>query len=146
MQAEPFSNPDTALNFILAGNARVTLRSELTNMRYTYRVRATENTPGDERPTFFVELLRGRDNERDYVYIGMIKATRFFVTRASRHLKDAAFCKAFDYVYRHLRAGNLPPHAEVWHESACGRCGRPLTVPSSIATGLGPECSKRGMN
>lgn len=31
---------------------------------------------------------------------------------------------------------------EVWHEGSCGRCGRKLTVPSSIETGLGPECAE----
>lgn len=30
---------------------------------------------------------------------------------------------------------------QVWHEGRCGRCGRKLTVPSSIETGLGPECA-----
>jgi hypothetical protein len=28
------------------------------------------------------------------------------------------------------------------HEGKCGRCGRLLTVPSSIESGIGPECSK----
>jgi len=28
----------------------------------------------------------------------------------------------------------------VFHEGACGRCGRTLTVPESIASGFGPEC------
>jgi len=27
----------------------------------------------------------------------------------------------------------------------CARCGHVLTTPESIAAGLGPECSKRGM-
>jgi hypothetical protein len=32
---------------------------------------------------------------------------------------------------------------EVWFEAACCRCGRKLTVPSSIARYLGPECAKK---
>lgn len=32
---------------------------------------------------------------------------------------------------------------EVWHEGSCGRCGRKLTVPESIANGLGPECAEK---
>lgn len=32
---------------------------------------------------------------------------------------------------------------EVWFSSACCRCGRKLTVPSSIARYLGPECAKK---
>lgn len=38
----------------------------------------------------------------------------------------------------------LPEQIEVWHEGRCGRCGRRLTVPESIANGLGPECIKLG--
>lgn len=36
---------------------------------------------------------------------------------------------------------NLPSQIEVWHEGRCGACGRRLTVPESIANGLGPVCA-----
>jgi len=32
---------------------------------------------------------------------------------------------------------------EIWHEGRCGRCNRKLTVPASIALGIGPECGQR---
>tara|TARA_R110002096_G_scaffold84290_4_gene194649 strand:+ start:14 stop:667 length:654 start_codon:yes stop_codon:yes gene_type:complete len=35
---------------------------------------------------------------------------------------------------------------EIWHEGKCSRCGRKLTVPSSIATGLGPVCATKQMH
>ena len=31
--------------------------------------------------------------------------------------------------------------AAVLLAGACGRCGRPLTVPSSIDRGIGPDCA-----
>jgi hypothetical protein len=31
---------------------------------------------------------------------------------------------------------------DVKHEGRCGRCARPLTVPASIESGIGPECAK----
>jgi predicted metal-dependent hydrolase len=37
---------------------------------------------------------------------------------------------------------SLCPGFNVHHEGKCGRCGRLLTVPSSIESGIGPECSK----
>lgn len=40
-------------------------------------------------------------------------------------------------------AGQDLPECEVWHEGRCGRCGRKLTVPESIETGIGPDCAKR---
>jgi hypothetical protein len=32
---------------------------------------------------------------------------------------------------------------KVHHEGRCGRCGRTLTVPESIESGIGPECAKK---
>lgn len=32
---------------------------------------------------------------------------------------------------------------EVWHEGKCCKCGRKLTVPASIASGIGPECASK---
>ncbi len=142
-QALPFTDPQAARLFMRAGNARLTVVSLKTNMRYTYRVRASkDDAPEDPRRRYFVELLKGPSNESDYTYIGMMRADAFFVTRATKHLASAAFVRGFEYVYRHLSAGHMPPHAQVWHESSCGRCGRPLTVPHSIASGIGPECTK----
>ena len=37
----------------------------------------------------------------------------------------------------------LPEQLEFWHAGRCGRCGRRLTVPASIASGFGPECAGR---
>jgi hypothetical protein len=38
---------------------------------------------------------------------------------------------------------SVPEGYAVHHEGRCGRCGRPLTVPSSIETGLGPDCAAK---
>jgi hypothetical protein len=45
-------------------------------------------------------------------------------------------------VLNKLKVGKLQDFVEVWHEGTCGKCGRALTVPSSIENGLGPECIK----
>ena len=50
--------------------------------------------------------------------------------------------KVFDFDLAKLVAGTLPEFVEVWHEGCCGKCGKRLTVPSSIENGLGPECIK----
>jgi hypothetical protein len=50
--------------------------------------------------------------------------------------------RALRYTFRHLPRA-LPAGVEVWHEGHCMRCGRALTVPESISTGLGPVCAGR---
>ena len=94
----------------------------------------------DDKP-WFVQLLTGSDNESDYTFFGTIFADGSFrLSRKSPIGPDAPSVKGFDWIWRHLQAGNLPETVEVHHEGRCGRCGRALTVPESIESGFGPEC------
>lgn len=130
-------NGENIQAFILGGKAVFTVANPETGNRYTYRVRASK----DGR-VHFVSLLTGSDNESDYSYIGFIRDGAFFHGGAkSRAGRNAPGVVAFGWVWR-KRANPAP--AEVWHEGRCCRCGRKLTVPESIATGMGPECSGRG--
>jgi hypothetical protein len=126
----------SALAFILAGNATVTLRSVLTGTRYTYKVRQSK-----DKPFHFVKLLTGANNESDYEYLGIIRNGVFKLTGKSRMTMTSLPVKAFAWTLAKLAANDLPNTLEIWHEGRCGRCGRKLTVPSSIVTGFGPECS-----
>ena len=123
--------------FMFAGNAVLTIvhRGE----RFTYRVRET-----DDKEAFFVSVLNGQDNESNYSYMGIIrKKTRTFErTRGSKVGADAPSWRMFRDLFEGVRWKNVPPLMEVWHEGKCGRCGRTLTVPESIANGIGPECMK----
>lgn len=127
--------PEERRSFALAGNARFTLRNSATGNRFTYRVRAS----ADGR-IYFVSLLSGADNENAYTYLGTIKAGRYQHGRRSRIGTDAPSARAFEWAWPRIE--NLPAVVEVWHEGRCGRCGRALTVPESLALGLGPECAK----
>lgn len=139
----PFADAPSAVAFMLAGNATVTLRSTSTGARYTYRVRAAQ-----DGAVSFVALLGGQDNESDYRYLGYIRhgvsgAMYFHGGRKAKVGFDAPSAKAFAWSYGRLAKGEMPQGLEVWHEGCCGRCGRKLTVPESIASGFGPECSRR---
>lgn len=148
--------------FVLAGNAYFTVVSKKTGTRFTYRVRRAEE--GDDARPWFVAVLSGPQNEADYTYLGTIfhqrgGYLRFFHGKKSRVGADAPSVKAFAWFFQVLEvacAGPVPPRAEeamrarslleqveVWHEGRCGRCGRKLTVPESVAAGLGPDCAGR---
>lgn len=130
------------LKFILAGNATFTLRSSRTGDRRTYKIQASEDK-GDGKPTvWFVRTLTGPDNTADYAYIGMISNDLHFrTTKASRMGADSIPVKAFSWTLDKLTTIGTAPGVEVWHVGRCGRCGRELTVPESIACGFGPECA-----
>jgi hypothetical protein len=132
-------DPATVREFVLAGNARVTLVSRKTGTRFTYRVRQ----PGKDKP-HFVQLLTGSDNTDSYEFFGTIfEGRRFQHSRRSRISLEAPSVVAWRWFWGHLMSHHqLPAALEVWHEGRCGRCGRALTVPSSIKMGIGPECAQ----
>jgi len=128
-----------AVAFMLAGKSTVTIVSGKTGARFTYRISATP-----DGSAHFVGLLTGPDNSADYKYLGRISRGIFWcgrkVPRPGDITRDAPSAKAFDWSWRAIARGAMPAHLEIWHEGRCGRCGRKLTVPSSIAHGFGPEC------
>lgn len=137
--------PTDAARFILAGNARITLVSKKTGARFTYRVRrAPDGDPNEygRATTYFVSLLRGPDNDADYSYIGIIKDGWFKRTAKSRVDRMAPSFRAFEWTWNRLTISSqaVPADVEIWHEGACGRCGRALTVPESVVRGIGPDC------
>lgn len=139
MHAHQLQSVNEIREFVLAGNARFTLVSKRTGARFTFKVRQPENKP------YFVSVMTGTDNTSDYTFLGTIFENSGYVHGSrSRIAYDAPAAKAFEWFYHKVFQWNqLPDSLEIWHEGRCGRCGRPLTVPESIANGLGPECIKR---
>ena len=137
---------DKALAFILAGNAIFTLRSEKTGTRYTFKFRKAEPREGQQNAPemWFVNLLTGPSNDADYQYLGKFQNGRFSLTRASKMAADAKPVVAIRWFAELLAAGRQPQNVEVWHAGRCGKCGRMLTVPESIESGIGPVCAAGG--
>jgi hypothetical protein len=136
------------LRFMLAGNATFTIVSVATGARFTFRVRAKK---GPRREGVrFVSVLTGPCNEGDYQFLGTIFLSgedglgTFIRSGKSAIASGARSIRAFGWFWQRLMQEQDPePVAEFWHEGTCGRCGRKLTVPESIASGLGPECAAR---
>lgn len=126
-----------AKKFILGGNAYFTLVSKKTQTRFTYHVNLSDNGQ-----LYFVSVLNGPDNWSNYKYVGHMFNTSllFNVGKKCKISPTSPSIKAFAWVWLKLLKGEMPESLEVWHEGKCGRCGRKLTVPSSIAQGFGPEC------
>lgn len=132
---------ENVARFAMAGNARITLQSDRTGARFTFRIAAPRGKI--DEPLRFVSLLTGSDNESDYSYVGVIDGAGFRRTAKSRIGADAPSYKAMAWAWPHLAAGRIPDGLKVYHEGRCGRCARPLTDPVSIESGLGPECRRR---
>lgn len=140
----PFSSALDVARFVRGGRAVLTVRSKRSGEHRTYRVSRSVKDDGTATP-FFLGLLSGPDNTADYTYVGVMDETTGAVrlTKASKFTAESVPVRAWNYVAKHLLNGDLPPDADVMHEGRCGCCVRALTVPESIARGIGPECWAR---
>ncbi len=124
-----------ALDFIFAGKSIFTCKNVETENRFTYRVGKHKT---DE--IYFVSVLTSPDI---YTFVGTIrKDTNYKHSVKSTVGQSAQSVAVFDYIVRSLRVDKLPKIVQIWHEGKCGKCGRRLTVPESIESGIGPHCSK----
>ena len=126
---------DSALNFILAGNATVTFLNTQTKNRFTFKVSKSK-----DNDIHFVSVLTGPDA---YTFLGSIFNNNFKSSKKSTIQESAQSFQVFKFVFDRLKTKNLPDVIEIYHEGKCGRCGRALTVPESIVSGFGPECVKK---
>lgn len=127
--------------FVLAGNAIFTVSNG--SQHYTFKVRHTAAN-GRWPESWYVYMLTGPDNTSDYTYVGVLKPDTgaILLTQKSRYNYDSMPVKVIRWAIGLMWAGKtLPEGYSMQHEGRCGRCGRVLTHPESIASGLGPECS-----
>jgi hypothetical protein len=120
----------------------------------------------------FISLLTGPDNENSYSYMGMVREIPVMVrvatgehsptgeplyvtqdsgrktlevrlTAKSRYNDATVPVKVARWVLAlAMTTRELPEGYAVHHSGHCGRCGRLLTHPESLKTGIGPECIK----
>lgn len=132
--------------FVTAGKAIFTVHNP-TGTHFTYRVKAQQSIFNKNETVYVIGLLVGPDNTKDYRYVGMMNndgSIRF--TKKSQYDATDLAVKVFNWsmkVVWHGKLNELPNGYGIKNEGRCGRCGRPLTTPESIDSGLGPECIKR---
>lgn len=136
-----------ALDFITAGHATFTIKNVITGNRFTYKVqKPRQNTP-ENASLLFVSVLRGTNNETNYSYIGTINIQnglwQFKYGKKAKISFNVPSVYGFYRIFNQILAlRNVDARLEVWHDGHCCRCGRILTVPESIETGIGPECAR----
>lgn len=142
-------------DFIKAGKAIFTV-ANATGEHYIYQVTKKDPEPGSKYesfgPTWFVAMLTGPDNTSDYTYMGLVEhrfnqlqynsgANWVRLTKASKYKMDSKPIQVFNFAMRVVEGKQqLPAGYSIRHNDLCGRCGRQLTDPTSLATGLGPIC------
>ena len=130
---------ETIRNYIFGGRGVVTLKSP-TGVHHSYIFKKPRNEDQFPDDVYFVYALHNGDK---LFYVGMIENCRFRLTRSSRFLNDTDIVKGARYIMKMAFIENLNTQMELYHEGVCSVCGRPLTNPKSIETGIGPRCRRR---
>lgn len=131
-------------DFILAGKSIFTCTNGKGSW-YTYRVIRKEASERYPRPAYFVGLLTGPDNTKHYSRLGMINPDTGSVrlVTGTKLREDSTAVAVLRWALKLIwTGGKFPEGYDVHHEGYCGRCGRLLTVPESVQSGIGPECAK----
>jgi len=130
---------------LCASNAVFTLEGR--GRSWTFRIEEGSASNG-RPPIYFVQVLTGPDNNNDFTYVGIYEPHNGWVrlSRASKFAEDSEFVRAIRwYVGLVFNDHEDQVEAAGFHihwSCNCARCGRTLTVASSIDNRLGPECVK----
>ena len=134
MAHDGFTNAQEALDFIFSGKAVVTLTSATTGTHFTFKLSEKDGE------IFFVKHLFGPDNSwnGEWAFLGFIEADGEGVPTSTliagrKGKPDAPSFKALSWALAHLNRGNIPAELTIQHNDACGKCGRELTDPISVA-------------
>lgn len=144
---KPFATVDAIREYVLAGRSTFTIVSRRSGERRTFQLTKAEPKPGADpmrsSPGYFARLLTGPDNTGDYRYLAFAYRTNgAWALKANKDGFGADAIKVLAWLLRQLETpSTLLEQAEVWHTGKCGRCARKLTVPESVASGIGPTCA-----
>lgn len=161
MQIMNIKDKENTKDFLFAGNAFFTLDVRqrdptCSSEHYTFRVHIPGNAKEHTRKdTFYVRILTGPDNTSyaDYSPFGMIFTDKMefklapFLNKESLTEKKLramfAVNTLLDLLSGRKAQNELNNMINIYHLGRCGRCNRNLSVPSSILSGIGPECAKK---
>lgn len=86
--------------------------------------------------------MTGSDNLNHYTFIGTIFIDPLGYSRSkkSRIKADHVGNKAIPWLLNKIKSRKALDKIDFCHEGVCCNCGRPLTNPESIKSGIGPKC------
>ena len=133
---------DAFAAYVLAGSATFTAKSSASGKHFTFK--ADKKSKEDADDVWFFSVLTDASSN-SYSYIGTLfgESRKISLTRKSVFAADAPCVKALQWVLDCAFIRHEMKSVEVFHDGTCARCGRQLTHPDSIQSGLGPECSKK---
>lgn len=130
---------DDIKNFVFGGKAIFTVVNTVTNKWFTFKVRQ----PKGNKEVSFVSVLTGSDNGTSYSFLGTYfsKSDSYKYSKKSSIGSSAQSAKVISWFFsKFINCEEKYPTIQVFHDGKCGSCGRKLTTPQSVKSGLGPIC------
>lgn len=135
MNGKVSKDSESVREYIFAGKACFTLVNTIRGTRITYILKRSKRMP--ECIFVYVKI----NNEEKFM--GCVwEETRFTLSKKSQVSDRSTEVLTMVWFMQHINHLTEYPNLDIYHDGCCGRCGKQLTVPESIATGLGPECAK----
>lgn len=138
----------STIQMLKAGMATFTISNPHGSRTFRIVARPKKDGPGE---IYFVSLLTGPDNTQDYTYLGIYapESGKVILTKKSRFTYQTECVRALQWVMDRIHGGEEEGIAAAgfalrWSDR-CQRCGRELTVASSIDARLGPICAEKVM-
>lgn len=124
---------------VASHNGVITVRSSHSGEHRTFKITTqaedAEFAPGER----ILSVLAGPDNTHDYMSIGFVKHEgRILLWKKHRGTQMEKITRVLQQVSKYRDMG-----FEYLAEGRCRRCGRPLTTPESIRSGIGPVCQEK---
>jgi hypothetical protein len=132
-------------NFIFAGRSVFTLENNETKNYITFRIKQIKRLGKIIPNQFGIECKVLGDNTAGYNFLGFLDLNKKTFKRWSRLPNDYVGYKTLFWLLQNLESIEdlkCYPKLAIYHEGCCCKCGRPLTVPESIDSGIGPECKE----
>jgi len=122
-------------NFIFAGKALFTIKSQISGEHLTLKISKNKKIEG----LYYVKVAY---SYLEFNYIGCIKIVNgrylYYPKNESSFSKSV---KTINWLIKILNSGvSIYPKADFLHHTKCCKCGRVLTEPLSITLGIGPKC------
>lgn len=129
---------------LLAGKSTLTLRNPARGTHIRVRMyNRKDHSTGKPSSCYFLKVSLLGDGDAGYKYAGAYFSDSKRFKAAPELEVDPPLAAVVSLILRAIDTPNVLSAAEIMHEGKCCRCGRKLTHPESIETGLGPECGGR---
>ena len=123
-------------------NRSTTFTLERDGQHITFRVRRPKGYK-----TMLLDAMTGSDNNDGFEYVGSMSRGLYIKPKASVSKKAEMVRDEIQWYQKQLWLSdkgyrNELASVELHHEGQCACCGRKLTNPVSLTTGIGPVCTK----